>query len=48
MLTYEALYSNICHITTVYILQFFHCQSACAHFILLYHNLIFFNVYTVD
>ena len=26
--------------TTIYILQLFHCQSACAHFIHLFHNLI--------
>ena len=25
---------------TIYILQLFHCQSACAHFIHLFHNLI--------
>ena len=35
-------------VTTVYILHLFHCQSAGAHFILLYHNLSIFNVYTVD
>ena len=34
--------------STVYILQLCHCESACAHFILLYHNLKIFNVYTVD
>ena len=29
--------------TTIYILQLFHWQSACAHFILLFHNLIILN-----
>ena len=31
-------------ITTIYILHLFHCQSACAHKILLCHNLIIFKL----
>ena len=37
----NSLYSNT---TTIYILQLFHWQSACAHFIHLCHNLIILNV----
>ena len=39
--------ANLFKHTTVYILHLFHCESACAHFILLFHNLYFFYVYTV-
>ena len=34
--------ANLFKHTTVYILQLFHCESACAHFILLFHNLLIF------